>query len=343
MNRNLPLFRVVAAMGMLLIVFGHAFISSNYQEANPAWYQYAQRAVYKFHIHLFFFISGFLLVHVHRSRSFAYGSFIRKRFIRLMVPYLFFMIINLVPNFIWHDFAAYPVRGPEDLLHILLYPKDNTIKYHWFLYTLFAVSLFTPMALYALRRPWSACLLSAVLLVLFLGIPKHSIPLLNLSSWVHFGLYYWLGMVACQWREPLFSWWKPSYAGCASLILCAGLVLAFWMLSYFIPSNLGPPHVTMAYALFGILGIGTIFALATWYQGRGWTWLSFLDGRTMTVFLLSWYGHKGADMLLHQGLGLGFYGVFPVSVCLGLLIPIVVFRIFAHRHPALDCVLGVHA
>ena len=341
MSKRLPQLGIASVIGIFLIVFGHAFISADFAESNPTWYRLAQKAAYQFHIHLFFFISGYLVLYATQFRPFGFGTFLQKRFLRLMVPYLFFMFLNLGPNLFFDNFAAYPVEEPMDVLHLLIYPKDNTIKYHWFLYTLFALSIFTPLGIQACRHPVAMIILTGLLLAAFILVPKHVYQMFNFSAWPQFGWYYWLGMVCCKVQPHILARWKASFAAPITLILTVTLVTAFILLNHTMPSNLGKAPVTLAYSAFALLGISWVFALSAWYVHSGSRFLSCFEGKTMTIFLLSWYGHKGVDMILNKGLNLGFYWVFPVSILAGLFIPLIAYKIFAHRHPILDCILGI--
>lgn len=68
--------------GMLLIMLGHAPIPEE-----------LKKAIYTFHVPLFFLLSG-ILFSVQKYSSF--GSFFKRKFITLVVPYLSFSILNYI-------------------------------------------------------------------------------------------------------------------------------------------------------------------------------------------------------------------------------------------------------
>ena len=89
-NRQIVLLTLFA---MTLVVIGHSDITPDYKQL---WiYKWA----YSFHMPLFFFISGFLLcltMPVEKLRSTNIAAFIKKKAIRLLIPFLFINTIIFI-------------------------------------------------------------------------------------------------------------------------------------------------------------------------------------------------------------------------------------------------------
>lgn len=89
-NRQIAILTVFA---MLLVVIGHSDITVDYK--NIWIYKWA----YSFHMPLFFFISGFLFaltVPNVKLKNLSYGTFLKKKAIRLLIPFLFINTIIFI-------------------------------------------------------------------------------------------------------------------------------------------------------------------------------------------------------------------------------------------------------
>lgn len=89
-NRQIVLLTLFA---MTLVVAGHSDVTSDYKSL---WiYKWA----YSFHMPLFFFISGFLFaltVPNTKLRTLSFSSFIKKKALRLLIPFLFINTIIFI-------------------------------------------------------------------------------------------------------------------------------------------------------------------------------------------------------------------------------------------------------
>lgn len=88
---------------------------------------------------LFIMLSGYLLL----SKDYPLGAFMKKRFVRVFVPSLFWMLV-----YMWYDYHAHP--RPFTLLIGLRSLVQGPVYFHlWFIYLILALYL-----LYPLFRPW---------------------------------------------------------------------------------------------------------------------------------------------------------------------------------------------
>ena len=73
---------IAKTIGIILVVIGH------YNPADaPEWYHLANRFIYAFHMPLFMFASGYIYAMTGNSQNKGGGTFILKKFKRLMIPY----------------------------------------------------------------------------------------------------------------------------------------------------------------------------------------------------------------------------------------------------------------
>ena len=82
---------VASGVAIILVVIGHL---SDYL---PEWYGNMKMTLYKFHMPFFMFISGFLLAYTTQQVTAfkTYFKFIKKKFFRFGIPYLFMSLIFL--------------------------------------------------------------------------------------------------------------------------------------------------------------------------------------------------------------------------------------------------------
>ena len=125
----------------ILIVAGHLLVGLGYADILPSegLSGYLIRAMYFFHVQLFFFCSGYL----HQSRTktgfTAHFKNVLKKFVDLGVPYVVFTAIS----FFLKKFFEGSVNNPNNrsLLKMIFIAPDAP---YWFLYALFFIFLITP-------------------------------------------------------------------------------------------------------------------------------------------------------------------------------------------------------
>lgn len=128
---------VLTVFAMALVVLGHCDITPDYKEL---WHF---KWIYSFHMPLFFFISGFLFCLTNpaeRLRITSYRAFLKKKTVRLLVPFLF---INTVIFWV----KAVLIKDPSIMQHptsltwdsFIYYTLFAPIGFMWFLPALFVI------------------------------------------------------------------------------------------------------------------------------------------------------------------------------------------------------------
>jgi fucose 4-O-acetylase-like acetyltransferase len=118
----------IKGIAILLVIMGH-LIQFNGLGTDNAVFEF----IYSFHMPLFFIISGYIgfkTVNIHSVKS--YGSFLKKKFISLVIPLLFWSLI--VSKFFFAE--SWYVISIDDLTDTLLHPGL------WFLQYLFIILAF---------------------------------------------------------------------------------------------------------------------------------------------------------------------------------------------------------
>lgn len=131
-NKTLDYLKGIAAV---FVVLGHAITYlDNYPVTVPVWLRAIGTLASSVHVPLFFLISGFLC---HRQ---PYGPYLKKKLIKILIPYITFAVLKLLFNtFISGDHA----HGSSLLYN--LYDTFILGGAYWFVYCILLIFLIAPI------------------------------------------------------------------------------------------------------------------------------------------------------------------------------------------------------
>ena len=186
-------YDLAKGIGIILVVLGHFF-----PEGAPHWYAVLRQVIYSFHMPLFLFVSGF--VYMHTRRDISYGTFLKKKVNRIVVPYFLvsflFIAIKLVPQ----AFSVY-VKNPVTLssfLKVFYYP-EAAVSF-WYLWALWWFFMIVP-----LLRSKGSRLMMLFASVVVAWIPLNLPDIFALPKVHEMFRYFMLGVVAYDFRDS-FQW-----------------------------------------------------------------------------------------------------------------------------------------
>ncbi|UWR22985.1 acyltransferase [Sulfitobacter sp. S190] len=191
-------------IGIVLVVFGHAWrgaATSGLLPDTPL-YHAVDRAIYAFHMPLFFFLSGLLFLDAVQSRAFT--QVVRSRVVRLLWPmalwsWLFFGLRHLAGN---------AVNSPVSLDEFPLIPLPP-YEHLWFLWSLFGLQVLGLLIFWMhprLREPPVYRTVATVLaLVIAALIPVLIVPSVVWGPMVQHAPYFLAGIGAGAFVE-----WRPT-------------------------------------------------------------------------------------------------------------------------------------
>lgn len=128
---------ILRGLTFLLVLFGHSFPDSAYEYISPLT-KFLHDYIYSFHMPLFFFISGFCMLHVLARQELNVFSEIEKRAERLLVPYFFWSYVAIVPKILFASLMYLPFDKTQLWTTLLGQSPNGTL---WYLWTLFFVNL----------------------------------------------------------------------------------------------------------------------------------------------------------------------------------------------------------
>ncbi|MBR0040485.1 MAG: acyltransferase [Oscillospiraceae bacterium] len=151
-------------LAMFMVVLGHAIILYPVNLHEDPGSHWLFNFVSSVHVLLFFLLSG-LLFSYHGN----YGSYLRKKVMRIGIPYVVFNLIDMVPRALLASFFNRPRSISESLLSMLLNGGEL-----WFLRALFLFYvIFVPLALLQDKGlKWKAAVETALFLLAVIPIPN---------------------------------------------------------------------------------------------------------------------------------------------------------------------------
>lgn len=152
-GRN-PEIDVLRGIAAALMILGHSFIVYPIDISDVPWCAAVGHFIYTFHMELFFVLAGAVY---HCS---TYGTFIKKKAKKILLPYFFFGILSLL----LHAFGGAAVNGTEPVgegIRKILFHGGN----YWFLYVLFIIFAIYPWMEKVIRNRKMMFTLSIMLLL----------------------------------------------------------------------------------------------------------------------------------------------------------------------------------
>lgn len=325
-QRNIEM-ALLTVFAMVLVVIGHSDITADYKNL------WIYKWVYSFHMPLFFFISGFLFCFTNpseRLKHMPYMLFVKKKFVRLVLPFLFINTIIYVcksGGVVDESVMQHPVSvGWNSFVASTLY---HPLGFMWFLPTLFMIFiLIFPWWKLIVRMQSTKKMATWILIVLtFLVViivnellPKVSFMQISMS--IYYLRYFLLGVLYCVYKSTIDKmFFKYKY-----MIIPVSCLVSISLLSQGFMAALS----------------GIIFSLnvALILSHRDNERMIQLSKYCYTVFLLSYFPQMFIrGPIAHHFSEVNQYWFSMLSFVSGLVCPLVIawfYTKFKNRYPALE-------
>jgi surface polysaccharide O-acyltransferase-like enzyme len=176
----LDTLRALATLGVIIIHVSSPLVNMTYGKNMPYWWigNVVDSAV-RFAVPVFLMLSGATLL----SKDYKLGEFYKRRFARVLIPFLFWMLVYWVYR--WAMLKAW--QQPHEPLTILtwagkLFLKEGISKHFWYVYMIVFIYLFVPFLGKGLRKLNLSALSNILLLWVVLTFTFKSVPL-NMYGW----------------------------------------------------------------------------------------------------------------------------------------------------------------
>jgi fucose 4-O-acetylase-like acetyltransferase len=157
---------IAKGIGIILVVIGHY-----YPNERPMYWELIHKFIYGFHMPLFLMLSGYLYSKNHDIQKLNL-SFFKKKFNRLIIPFISIAILAFVIKYFAGQF--YTLRHPvsvNSFLSIFITSKGTYFPLLWFVYSLFIIFMIYPILRLTLRSKYLIFFLSISLL--FINWPRY--------------------------------------------------------------------------------------------------------------------------------------------------------------------------
>src|ERR1035437_9251813 len=146
----LDTLRALAILGVIIIHISSPLVNMTYGKNMPFWWigNVVDSAV-RFAVPLFLMLSGATLL----GKEYKLSEFYKKRFLRVLVPFLFWIMVYWVYRWI----ILSSKTQPHDFNSILkwatgLFLKEGVSKHFWYIYMIVFIYLFVPFMGKGLRK-----------------------------------------------------------------------------------------------------------------------------------------------------------------------------------------------
>ena len=316
-TKRIPVLTWLQFLCCIFVIYGQCF---PFTVPYPKTLEMTKLFVYSFHMPVFVFCSGVLLVLSDADRKYTFPTYLKRRALRLLLPYFVFSIIGIVPKVLLSSVLNDSLRFEFlQIVRAFLVPRESIWGHFWFLPMIFVCGLIGYWLQKAVRR-WRWVLLPAII------VCACGIFLPNLTDWfaindiVHYMLYFVVGMSAAS----LFTGLdkipeKTSYlfGGLFSL-----LGIAVFLLLHYCHAGNALRTIIVTFLML----IGLLLLLLPISRKRPLKSDSVLF-RSYSIFILSWPCQLAVEVILERVLHLPYWCIMPPVFLSGVLVPYLIIKL----------------
>lgn len=317
-------------IGIVLVVAGHSM--HEYPDSNYGADLLVHRLIYSFHMPLFMFASGYLMMYTSfiAGRDRGAVRFIAGKLRRLILPFILLSVLAFVPRSVMSSMAEDNIPLSATYMLKSLYRYDYlVIPYFWFLQSVFTLLVGCYLYMKTARRiKMSDGMSVAVLTAFFIALPMLELDInyqfFSIGQTIKFGIFFAIGMIFARY-EPFF-YRAVGRDSALAIFIFAGIWLAEFFLS-------GEKAGRWLY----IVGASAAIFMWLWISRRmvrkKMTWLDRLAGSNYIIFLLSWFFNVLSQQVLHHYVEMPWYVFTILSIAAGIGIPVAFYHLLQrYRH-----------
>ncbi len=315
------------ALAIILVVIGHYI-----PDEHPDWYGHLRDIIYGFHMPLFMFASGF--VYVATVRQETYGSFLLRKFKRLMIPY-FVVSILIISIKIATQGTAYVENHVTLMSYVRLFYLPEAGYFTWFVWALWWMFVVVPVFDNKYKR----------LVMLALAIVMHYLPvsfpeIFCLKEFKKMFVYFCLGCVIYDYKDSLKKLEQiPFYI----------FMILFVIINYLNIINL--LQTELFKSIIPLIGIAFVMSFCKWLEQKNWLPLNnlllIIASSSYIIYLLHTTFEGFAKAVVHkipalmdaQNDLMFSLGAVIVISC-GIIVPIILDRFVLRKYRLTKILFG---
>jgi len=310
---------IAKGIGILLVVYGHVARGLQSSEIidGSGLFIIIDRAIYSFHMPLFFFLSGLVFYDALVRRG--PKLFIASKVDTILWPYVLW---SLMQGVIEVSVSSH-TNGGADWSQVLAFPYEPRAQF-WFLYVLFLIATISAVVYSRLSpRLFGAVFFVGVGAYVLQGLASGPTFLIQvIQNFAYFALGIWLMGL----KESPCSGFSITFI---SIIFAVALEIVYLAnygkadpFSYIINISTGVACIAFVCLVSNLPGVGRYLGGALGALGRG----------SMSIYLMHIIVGSGARIILQRGMGVDSLVIHLfVGVLAGLLVPVIIERVIVSR------------
>lgn len=228
---------------------------------------------------LFFFISGFVAFRISNICSIKeYLYFIKSKFKRLMVPYIFLGLLMFIPKMLLNNYAVIKLNH-STFIYDLLVLGNNPITFLWFLYVLFMIFVVYTMMI---KKNAKITLILNLFVYIVLSILNINIDIFRISTLIYYANYFILGFI-------IFNYYNSIKNKVSKYMREVSTLSTLYIL--IVPTIVGGNiFVNMLNAIIGIICIISISIILS--KIKIGNVFEYIGKYSYDIYVLSWFGQN---------------------------------------------------
>ncbi len=338
MNKKLRYISYSYAIGAFFVVLGHSTPTG--VSDMPVLIDEIRTFIYCFHMPLFFFIAGFLFKYTSDKREKPYGSFIKKKAIRFLTPYFVLSLVGIIPKVLLSSYVSDEVSFSWDYVFEAIFnPRLNVWGHFWFLPALLLIFVIS----YLILRCYSNKAVYSILLAVSLALAVFPIN----TNWFAVKdiclnlIYFCIGIAVCgivtEKRDKIF---KLPYALLSMIVAIAYYI--FMTVNNFYWQSWVKKLSVVVIAIFMIYAV---LCFSILLANKGCKFLDYLDGKTFSIYIISWPCQAAVEVLLNRVMHMNWYITMPAMFFAGIGVPLLflwIYGKFKHHPKFINLIFGVN-
>lgn len=302
---------------------------------------------------LFMFASGFLFGHSQfKIVSMSdYWIYIRKKFKRLMIPYLTISIILLIIKYIAGSIVSLKFPINENFWKFIIFGPDHGFAtFLWFIYVLFIIFMLFPIIEYIIKSP--IILMLFLLIINYVPLPIPPYFFFNIKLVIFYLPFFYFGYIYSKINNL-----KKEYRVFAHLLplyITLYTVLLYWKQEIILNLNQYMRHelsITICDQVIGIFCILSFYYLSTLIanmkKGLLFRVFFYIGEYSMSIYLLHTVSMGIVTVLLIQYLKVTHNMLLLTAILVilsGIILPVIISKYIISRYEILShLILGVRS
>ena len=316
-NSRLDWVDYAKAIGIILVVYGHVARGIYHAgiEIPREFYEIVDRAIYSFHMPLFFFLSGiFFFDSLFKQEK---GKFVSRKVDTIVYPYLVWSILEGIVEVVMSDFTNSTATYSE-VFSLLWLPRQH----FWFLYALFTTLILARVIFSVVpQKAVTAVFILSVVINLFPTILPDTLVFQYVTQYFVFLVF---GIVfSFHSNTKYLSRALPLFVlSCSFVFVQVGFYYNYPL------DDLSSRMMSLSIALVSIL---FVIALSSWASVKPNKLILYIGSSSMTIYLLHILAGSGIRVIFQHFMGLNSFVVHLVAgVVFGIFAPMI-FLVLTRR------------